>query len=269
MGAAGAVLGPGRRRSVLSLPLAISQTRLRVVWEGRAACPAETTAVALTGAVAAISGAYALGTQVRDGSRAGARRGEHQHDHRRATAASHRWPARADPARSLAQRLGVSQDALRKALDALRARARAPGPVARARPRRGGPGARRRARRDAARLRAALQKLHDAHEQEELSALAKALGVDVARLQGASTRCGPRAPPAPRPPALLRRAALAARPRAGRPRGRAGEEARASAPRRSAGAAVGPPNRRGRDRADRATTSGPAWPRSSGSTPPR
>src|SRR4051794_24648016 len=125
-----------------------------------------TTAVALTGAVAAISGAYALGTQVRDGS-AEARDAASASTTTAGPAAAPTAAGRPDPGQELAQRLGVSQDALRKALDALRAKGTAPGA--------GGP-ARDHAATDQAladalgvtpaRLRAALQKLHDAHEQQ-------------------------------------------------------------------------------------------------------
>lgn len=167
-----------------------------------------TTAVALTGAVAAISGAYALGTQVRDGS-AEARDAASTSTSTTtsgSTTAARTTAGRPDPGQELAQRLGVSQDALRKALDALRAKGAGPGA--------GGPGrdhaADDQALADAlgvtpARLRAALQKLHDAHEQEELSALAKALGVDVAKLHSALDALRPQgargAPPAGAPPA--------------------------------------------------------------------
>ena len=124
-----------------------------------------TTAVALTGAVAAISGAYALGTQVRDGS-AQARDAASTTTTGTGSASAAPWPTRAGPGQDLAQRLGVSQDALRKALDALRAQGRSPGRRPGSRPRHGGPGARRRARRDARPAGSALQKLHDAHEQD-------------------------------------------------------------------------------------------------------
>jgi DNA-binding transcriptional MerR regulator len=165
-----------------------------------------TTAVALTGAVAAISGAYALGTQVRDGSAQARDAASTSTTTGGSPTTALTAGGRPDPGQELAQRLGVSQDALRKALDALRAKGTSPGA--------GGP-ARDHAAADAAladalgvtpaRLRAALQKLHDAHEQQELSALAKALGVDVAELQSALDALRPQgargAPPAGAPPA--------------------------------------------------------------------
>ena len=144
-------------------------------------------------------GAYALGTQVRDGS-AQARDAASTTTTGTGSASAAPVADPRGPGEDLAQRLGVSQDALRKALDALRAQGTGPGA--------GGPdrdhGAEDQALADAlgvtpARLRSALQKLHDAHEQDELTALAKALGVGVAKLQGAFDALRPQGAPGARP----------------------------------------------------------------------
>ena len=231
-----------------------------------------TTAVArLTGAVAAISGGYALGTQVRDGS-AQARDAASTTTTGTGSASAAPVADPRGPGQDLAQRLGVSQDALRKALDALRAQGTGPGA--------GGPdrdhGAEDQALADAlgvtpARLRSALQKLHDAHEQDELTALAKALGVGVAKLQGAFDALRPQgapgAPPAGAPPAGGPRRhdlrgpdglAAALAKRLGLDAAKVRQALRRSTP---TGARATVPAGR--------TTSAPAWPRSSGSTRPR
>src|SRR3954463_3563116 len=81
-----------------------------------------TTAVALAGAVAAASGAYALGTQVDDGSASATQQAPATQQPAAAgqATASDRRGAHGGGPRRLASRLGVTEARLRAALDAVR-----------------------------------------------------------------------------------------------------------------------------------------------------
>jgi DNA-binding MarR family transcriptional regulator len=148
----------------------------------------QTVALALTGAVALASGAYALGSQAGDGDAAAAKTANGTYgapppgrpgfgrgpDHERADLSG------------LAGRLGVSQAALRKALDELRP-AQRPDP-------RGMRDDHAQALADAlgidvAKVTAALDKLRPRHEERDHGALAAALasklGVSTAKVQSA------------------------------------------------------------------------------------